>query len=81
MFSIYSCAEELPGDFLRDCYVNLADFALLASEWLAGTPVQPCLETIPGDMDNDCAVQLSDLLLFAENWLACSNPLDLRCTE
>ena len=77
-FSIYQCQEDMSGDFLRDCYVNLGDFAVLASNWLAG-PL--CPDSIPGEMDGDCTVQLSDLLSFTENWLACANPLDLRCGQ
>ena len=75
-FSIYPCQKTLAGDFLRDCYINLGDFAALASHWLAEPP---CSAGVPGDMDGDCDVQLNDVLLFAENWLVCVNPLDERC--
>jgi hypothetical protein len=33
-FSIYQCQVDLPGDLEKDCYVNLADLAILVANWL-----------------------------------------------
>jgi hypothetical protein len=35
IYSEAGCAENLPGDFNRDCYVDLMDFANLAAKWQA----------------------------------------------
>jgi sulfatase modifying factor 1 len=40
-------------DFNGDCFVNLADFSMFASQWLTGNP----------------GLELSDLTVFVEQWL------------
>lgn len=37
----YKCSEELIGDLNGDCVVDLADFALLAGNWLVDVPKVP----------------------------------------
>jgi hypothetical protein len=34
-FIIFICSQEIPGDINGDCYVNLIDLAILASNWMA----------------------------------------------
>lgn len=41
-FSMFECQKLLLGDINRDCYVDLRDFALIASEWLiCSNPLDP----------------------------------------
>jgi hypothetical protein len=41
-FTIFQCRKQLKGDLNRDCYVDLLDFAILASDWLeCGNPFDP----------------------------------------
>lgn len=42
LFTIWQCQKTLHGDLNNDCYINLTDLALLASEWMdCGHPYDP----------------------------------------
>ncbi|MBN1360811.1 MAG: metallophosphoesterase [Sedimentisphaerales bacterium] len=42
VFSIFECQAKLAADLNGDCYVDVADMALMASEWLkCGNPLDP----------------------------------------
>jgi len=53
--------------------VNLADFAILAFDWLADNwitdPIVYCLDRPLGDVDGDCDVDLDDISFMATEWL------------
>lgn len=53
----------LASDFSQDCYVDFADFALLAQYWLLEGPPEKY------DVYEDNQVNDLDLMLFAEEWL------------
>lgn len=53
----------LTGDINQDCYVDLADYAQLADEWMKETG------NIKKDMDGDGYIDEYDVALFAEDWL------------
>ncbi len=39
VFTVFQCAQTLTADLTGDCFVNLADFAVLAQQWLTcGNP-------------------------------------------
>jgi beta propeller repeat protein len=42
VFTVFQCAQTLTADLTGDCFVNLADFAVLADQWLTcGNPYDP----------------------------------------
>jgi hypothetical protein len=53
----------LPGDLSQDCYVNLADFAVLGLSWMS-VPARA-----KDDLNDDGIVDNNDLRLFAGGWL------------
>lgn len=68
----------LDADLFGDCYVGLADYALLGLEW------QGINCDVPGwcngaDIDHDKEVGFSDLAMFVDQWLWCTDPVDLNC--
>ena len=47
-FSIFECRADLAADLNHDCYVDMADLALLMGEWLAcGNPLDPACWPLP----------------------------------
>ncbi|MBN2209877.1 MAG: PASTA domain-containing protein [Sedimentisphaerales bacterium] len=60
---IYISLGATPGDFNESEFVDAADLALLAGEWLAGG------DTLTTDMDNSGKVDLGDFAIFASYWL------------
>lgn len=65
----YLCFSQVrTRDFSNDTIVNLADFAIFASHWLAANCTDPnwCDGT---DLDTDGNVDANDLMLFCEFWL------------
>ncbi len=70
----------LPADLAmpQDCYVNLADFAVVNQHWLENTCVGPswCFGT---DIDESGDVGLPDLELWAGQWLWCTDPANSSC--
>lgn len=77
-FSIYQCQSDIPGDFVKDCYVNLKDLQALVSNWLCESD---CAIAIAGDMDGNCRVELADFALFAKQWMLCINSFDPACSQ
>jgi hypothetical protein len=53
------------GDCNADYEINMADFAVLAGQWLDGN----CGECEKADLTGDENVQVDDLLVIANNWL------------
>ena len=49
------------GDFVGDCHLDFADYAVLASSWLQDNPV---VDIVP-----DGIIDISDLAVFCESWL------------
>ena len=54
------------ADLNEDCHVDLADFAILSSQWHAA-PAIPSADIAPPGGDN--LVDLQDLLVLVHNWL------------
>jgi len=51
VFTVDECDPPIPGDVNGDCYVNIADIAIIAENWLrCGNPFDPRCRTIPEDM-------------------------------
>jgi hypothetical protein len=47
-FTIFQCSKQLISDLNNDCYVNFADFAILAGNWLkCGNPFDPSCDPAP----------------------------------
>ena len=61
--SIYGVC--ISGDVNGDCEVNIADIALLATQWLDSAN---CDSTYCPDLDDDEIVSLSDFSIVASNW-------------
>ena len=60
----------LPGDFNRDCYVNISDMKLMAGLWLAELPASDPFNLASGDdIDAIGFVNFLDFSVFADNWL------------
>ena len=60
----------LPGDFNRDCYVDISDMKLMADFWLTELPVSDLFNLISNDdMDPNDVVNFLDFSAFANNWL------------
>ena len=60
----------LPGDFNRDCYVDISDMKLMADFWLTELPVSDLFNLISNDdMDPNDVVNFLDFSAFADNWL------------
>ena len=60
----------LPGDFNRDCYVNITDMKLMADFWLAELPVYDRFNLVSDDdVDETGFVNFLDFSVFADNWL------------
>jgi hypothetical protein len=74
VLTIYRC--ELAGDVTGDCAVNLADVAVIASEWLMDAyPFKPDpLSKV--DFNGDNTVDVKDLSIFGGWWLSvgCNGP-------
>ena len=63
----------LPGDFNRDCYVNISDMKLMAGLWLAELPASDPFNLASGDdIDAIGFVNFLDFSVFADNWLLSS---------
>ena len=81
MADIYPiCMFVLAGDLNNDCKVDLYDFALFATEWLAEECNEP--EWCGGaDFDLSGDVTLIDFAKLAQNWLIdCqANPSNPAC--
>ena len=56
------------GDLDSDCFVDLSDFAVLASQW-HDVLAEPSADLYP-QLDGDGFVDIWDLAVLAENWLA-----------
>jgi alpha-tubulin suppressor-like RCC1 family protein len=66
-FTIYQCT--LQSDANGDCVVNIADFAIMAEEWLtSGFIFDP--EFDPVSLDGDGDVDVDDFVLFSKAWLS-----------
>ncbi len=69
-FCIKALCRHLPGDINKDNYVDLVDFALMASAWLS-SPAQPgwngaCDINKPADG----IIDMTDLAVLAQYWLS-----------
>ncbi len=64
----------LPGDLDNDCYVDFADYALLADKWLGDAN-----ELGGYGMPDEGIVDEYSLVVIAEDWLACTNSNDANC--
>ena len=53
------------GDFSGDCFVNMTDFAILASAWMEDHPIG---DIFPG-LAGQCSVDIEDLNIIANYWL------------
>ena len=64
-----------------DCYVNFADFVVLANHWLdtgcAGSGNCGGADFEPADG----TVDIFDLSDFANQWLTCNDPVNPNCTQ
>jgi hypothetical protein len=65
-------------DINQDCYVNLDDFAGLASYWFSDGCYAP-LFCDGADVDQSGSVDLTDLSIIISQWLWCNNPSDIQC--
>ena len=67
----------LDADLNQNCYVNLFDYNVLASQF-ANVCTGPswCLRA---DINKDTAVNLLDLFLFCNQWLYCTDPTNATC--
>ena len=63
----------LPSDFDNDCYVALADFAVLADYWLY-TDCTVSDNCNGSDFEPDGDVDFDDLSDFCSMWLLCNDP-------
>jgi cyclophilin family peptidyl-prolyl cis-trans isomerase len=61
------CATKLVGDIDGDCRVDMADFALMAQNWLMCNSITTV--SAGGDISGDGKVDYADLALLAEQWL------------
>jgi C1A family cysteine protease/alpha-tubulin suppressor-like RCC1 family protein/O-glycosyl hydrolase len=62
-----------------DCYVNFADFVVMARHWLNSN----CATTgncDGADFEPNGTVNIFDLSEFAEQWLTCNDPENSNCT-
>ena len=60
----------LPGDFNRDCYVNISDMKLMADLWLTELPASDWFNLVSDDdVDAIGFVNFLDFSAFADNWL------------
>jgi hypothetical protein len=63
----------LPGDFNRDCYVDITDMQQMADLWLAELPASDWLNLVSDDdVDEIGFVNFLDFSAFADNWLLSS---------
>ncbi len=59
----------LPGDFNRDCYVDISDMILMADLWLAELPASDWFNLVSDDdVDAVGFVNFLDFSAFADNW-------------
>ncbi len=66
------------SDLNRDCYINFADFGILANSWLKDNllPQDDYL-----DLERDGKVDLFDLAVLVDEWLLCSDWQNGDCVE
>ena len=66
----------IPADINGDCYVDLGDYAILASQWM-DAPGTPSADIAP--KNGDGIVNFLDLQVLVSQWLQCSDPDNLDC--
>jgi O-glycosyl hydrolase len=64
-----------------DCYVNFADFAVLAEHWLETNCVGPGNCEGADFAPANGSVNMADLIYFASQWLKCNDPANPNCTH
>lgn len=60
---------KVEGDFDKDCRVNLADFAVIASTWLTGHGDAKWSPELDISNPSDGIINILDINAFAANWL------------
>ena len=68
----------LASDLNRDCYVDFADFSIIAVNWFRDD-LQP--EDDYFDIDTDGIIDFLDLLVLADEWVMCSDWSNSDCVE
>lgn len=76
VFTIFECQGAIVGDLNNDCYLQFADFTILADQWFQA-PTDPSADIAPNGGDG--IVDFFDLTLLVGNWLDCGNPFDASC--
>ena len=66
-FTMYRC--DLAGDVTGDCIVDIADLAVLASEWLVCAYPFVSEPLFAGDFNRDDKVDATDLMVLSSYWL------------
>jgi hypothetical protein len=67
------CAELLPGDFNRDCFVNVDDLMLLAGQWLVAVPLESPYNLCTTPAENAAGAGMVngfDFAVLSNYWLA-----------
>lgn len=68
----------LEADFNRDCFVNFADFNILAQKWMQEN-LLPQDELL--DLEYDGKINLLDLKVFTDQWLGCTDWQGADCID
>jgi hypothetical protein len=67
---VSSCSEYLPGDFNKDCVVDVNDLAMLADVWLDEVAIDSIYNlSSAGDDEETGIVNFADFAVFADYWL------------
>ena len=76
---VFDGGDRLDSDLDSDCYVDLQDLMVFASNWLFTDCITPDNCQNADFAPTDGVVDFLDFADLAQQWLLCNNPQDVGC--